>query len=71
MSFLEEINIDESYEKNIIRFKKSLTIISVLSILIISGMLLYNLHQNKINTKSIKASTDLISGLVLNDYKNN
>jgi predicted negative regulator of RcsB-dependent stress response len=69
MSFLEEINIDESYEKNIIRFKKSLTIISVVSVLVVIAMLLYNLYQNKVTAKSIKATTDLVSAMLLNDYK--
>ena len=68
MSFLEEINIDESYEKNIVRFKKSLTTISVVSVLVIIAMLLYNIYQNKVTTKSIKATTDLASAILSNDY---
>ncbi len=68
MSFLEEINIDESYEKNIIRFKKSLTVISALSVLVIIAMLVYNIYQNKVTTKSIKATKDLASAILSSDY---
>ena len=32
-------------------------------------LLFYNLYQNKVVAKSTKASTELVAGLILNDYK--